>query len=246
MNELQKLNCPCVQVEKNSHYATEWANVSKYKYLRITVLSEQQGVLYCIFSVDGIEKGITHTFKVTANKWETFKVEILCPYIKFEFVNGPEHNKKLLINVLGRHGVFSGLFDKSVKLPSEEKPLELQPVEKPVEKQPEEKKEEPEQPPAEVIEHPEEDKKEIARGKSPFRRFVERKKTAPSTMVQKSEGYDPRLPNLILRGNMLVATQPNQLGVIPAPIDEGEFILCWSNGKVGWKSISEMPEKWVI
>jgi hypothetical protein len=240
MNELQKLNCPCVQVDKNSHYSTDWANVSKYKYLRITALSEQQGILYCIFSVDGIEKGITHTFKITPNKWDTFKVEVLCTFMKFEFVNGPEYNKRLLINVLGRHGVFSGLFDKSVKLPPEEKPLELEKVEE----KKEEKKEEPEQQQQpEVIEHSEEEKKEAQRGKSPFRRFVDRKKV--NSMTQKSETYDPRLPNLILRGNMLICDQTNKMSVIPAPIDEGDFVLCWSEGKPVWKKINEI-EKWII
>jgi hypothetical protein len=44
--------------------------------------------------------------------------------MKFDFVNGVEVNKRLLINVLGRYGVFSGIFDKQVKIneKQEEKP----------------------------------------------------------------------------------------------------------------------------
>ena len=225
MNELQKLNCPCVQVDRNSSYSTDWSNVSKYKYLRITVYSEAVGHLHTVFSIDGVERGIVQTFKISPNKWETFKTEVLCNYMKFEFVNGPEMNPRLLINVLGRYGIVSGMqqqFMPHIKFCDEETK--------------EVKKEEVEQ--IEEI-----DKKEN-HSKSPFRKFVERKKN--STLTQKSENYDSRFPGLILRGSMLVANQTNQLTTIPGPQDTGEYVLVWSKGQPSWKLISEFSNNWQI
>lgn len=218
MNELQKLNCPCVNVEKNSSYSTDYANVSKYKYLRITVYSEAQGNLYAVFSVDGNEKGIVQTFKITPNKWETFKVEVVCSYLKFEYVNGVIDNPRLLINVLGRYGILSGSNHVQIS--------DFKTKEEPEEKE-------------------EEKKVEMPRGKSPFRRFVAKKLDSPK-LPQKTECHDPRLPNLILRGNILIATQTNQLGVIVPPADELDYVLSWSHGKPQWIPVNELSNKWQI
>ena len=230
MNELQKLNCPCVQVDKNCSYSTEWANVSKYKYLRITVYSEAIGHLYTVFSVDGQERGIVHNFKIQPNKWETFKTEVVCGYMKFEFVNGNETNKRLLINVLGRYGAMSGLGNAIPHVSIKEDKNVI------------EKKEERDLDSLEEHDKEEVEKKEN-RGKSPFRRWVEKKKPPP---VQKVESYDPRLPQLMLRGTMLIATQTNVLGVIPPPPSDSESVLTWSGGQPCWTFLSELNSKWQI
>lgn len=226
MNELQKLNCPCVQVDRSASYATDWANVSKYKFLRITVYSEVAGHLHTVFSVDGVEKGVINTFKVQPKKWETHKVEVICNYLKFEFVNGNEVNQRLLINVLGRYSMGSTGAPQSVKIVDDKADDDLM-----------------------VCDEPE--KKEPLRSKSPFRKFVERKQkhvigNSGGASVQKVDCYDPRLPSLLLRGNMLIVTGTNQLGVINPPVDDTEHILLWSNGKPQWKNLSEFSSIWQI
>ena len=168
--ELQKLNILSVQVDKNCYHQTEFANISLYKNLRITVYSEQVGNLYIIWSVDGIEKGLINSHKIQRDKWESFKFDVLSPFLQFKFVNGAEYNNKLLVNVLGQQS--EEIKDKSFYKLTTKSPEENNQV----------------------------------------------------------------LPQLVLRGNLLIVSDANILECLSPPFDNGEYVLCWSNGHPIWKS----------
>jgi hypothetical protein len=211
MNELKKLNIPYIFVEKNANYSTEYVNVIRYKYLRITVFSEQPMNMYAVFSIDSVEKGLVQNFKIVGKKWETFRLEIISPYLKFECVNGNEDNKKLLVNVLGRNDMMPP--EKHVKIEESIIPKPLEIIEDEL-----------------IIHEP-----EPMRPKSPFRRFVASKLNSP----KKEEMRDARLPELMLKGNMFFVSATNKISTIPAPNDNLEYHLCWINGTPQWRLINE-------
>ena len=84
-------------------------------------------------------------------------------------------------------------------------------------------------------------KDEQPRSKSPFRKFVEKRKSVVSSNApsQKIAVSDERLPQFISRGSLLVGSFSNNLICIPPPEQGVDSHLCYIDNSFQWVSISE-------
>ena len=90
---------------------------------------------------------------------------------------------------------------------------------------------------------PKDDYKDESRSKSPFRAFVNRKKSGSNiNPSQKISVNDPRLPNFVSRNTLLVGGYSNSIIAIPPPDPNVDSHLCFIDNKFVWQSISE-PKK---
>ena len=84
---------------------TNYINVSSYKLLRITTMSDCALEMRVSFSLNGINEGPSSTYMLQPNVWMMRKCEVLLPYCRIQLIraDGVENNL-LVVNVLGNRG----------------------------------------------------------------------------------------------------------------------------------------------
>jgi hypothetical protein len=196
---------------------TNYVDVSKYKHLRITSFSDCDLILYISFSHDGSTTGPTYDHPMKANQWATRRVDIILPYIRLRIVrNEGVVNTMLIVNSLGRYTPES--VEKIVDKPVDN---EMEPV----------KDEQPQQ-----------------RSKSPFRSLMTRKKSVVSQSNPSSQisVNDPRLPNYISKGCLLIGGFSGSVITVNPPDAGVDSHLCFIDGSFVWTPISEKRVVWKV
>lgn len=251
---------------------TEWVDVSLYKYIRFTSISDVNMSIDIIFSHNRKDVGPTSNISQT-KQWSTRKIEILLNYIKIKVTRDSlEENKLLVINVLGKKQFQT--IDRSLFIPPPSpkihSPLLMQsPLKDFIGKVKKKTHEEtPDEDPIEPISSGDsfvlhEDNKinntnnnnNIAetprtaetRGKSPFRsilKFKSKGKTneESATKIRQSVSFD-RLPHFIPKNAILVGSFSNQIICIPPPENDTDSYLAFKDNKIQWCKMNETTEK---
>ncbi len=201
-------------------FESEFVNVLQHKQLRFTFFSDCEMTFSLIFNPTGErEKDYCFTENLQANKWKSMAYHVILPYAKIRLVKRIESQPhvNLVINCIGRATPLVQKIESNEELSLTESRGFIVPRE-----EPEKKESEPEK-----------------RTKSPFRGFLKgkTKEDSPKKLLR-----DDRLPNLILKNQLLVGGRFQNVSHVPPPIEnlhEPQF-LCFHENQFQWLLPDEM------
>lgn len=204
-------------------YTTQYVDVSRYKCLRFMCLSSHEAYITLCYSIDSKGDSIAQSYHLAPNKWISFKSEIISDYlrVKVVVVHESELIDSIITKVRGRVQVASGLNRLLERFGggSDSGRLELK-----------------------------DDEKKEERKSSIYTRLGLRKET-PKQEAIKQEPHqckDPRLPDLILKGNLIYAQYNNaKLSTIVPPPEDGKlYVLAMRNKVAYWINPHESGAGW--
>lgn len=203
-------------------YTTAYIDVSRYKCLRFMCLSSHEAYITLCYSIDSKSDSIAQSYHLAPNKWISFKSEVISDYVRAKVVAVHESEliDSIITKVRGRVQVASGLnrlLERFGGGSDSGRALELET----------EKKEE---------------RKSSIYSRLGLRK--EEKKEAPKQEAHQCK--DSRLPDLILKGNLIYAQYNNAKlsAIVPPPEDGKLYVLGMRNKVAYWVNPHESGAGW--
>mgnify|MGYP001367772941 CR=1 FL=1 len=216
----------------NMSRETEWCDVHSFKFLRLTAFSDTNITIEITFSPDKIIIGPVTVLKQT-NFWTTRKIDVVLNFMKIKVIReGPNENKMIVINVLGRHNQLDSTEPKEIihhnNLESDQN-YELSLI-----NEVDTKLESNTDQNIESLQN---------RSKSPFRSIL--KGITPKKNIPKSVSFD-RLPAFIPRNSLLNGSYGNVISTIPPPEQNKTSILIFKDNVIQWSELKQDKNEWII
>lgn len=210
-----------LQIDENNIelYTTSYVNVSNYKSLRIISTFSNAGYLYIYHSLDGKKDTLTNTY-LCNTKPSVHKLEVVADYIRIcvATMNQNELIDKVTISVKGRRSVNSNLFNLLEKL---QPPHHMQEIEKDIILSEQPKPEKPEKP-------------EKQHG-------IYKRLGINTKQKEKPNNNSCRVPELLLRGQILFVRDMGRVDVLPPPVSDGQNYILMMRDKVPfWGTIDDV------
>ncbi len=208
---LELLNFSAQDIEL---YTTSYADISRYKTLRVLVKSTHECYLSISYSVDCKTDSITQSYHVAANRWTHHKTETIADFARIKIVAIDENSLIDMVEVSakGRVAVSSGI-NKLI-----ERFSNIQPIDRELELA--------------------DEKKERKNG---IYARLGLGKTHETKTIPKPVN-ECKIPQLLLRGQLLYCDYNGRLCTLPPPPEDGKsYILAMKNKVPYWVNSEEAP-----